>query len=75
MIAAPADEMGEKLDRLCAELEKHTIPLAGLFGVCIFVAAIAPAGGFVSMAAVASATMAGSGAAVGFISEWRGWVE
>jgi len=75
MIAAPADEMGEKLDRLCAELEKHTRSLAGLFGVCIFAAAIVPTGGFVSMAAVASATMAGSGATVGFVSEWRGWVE
>lgn len=72
---APTDRVVEIVDTICVESEQHRQLHVAMTVVSMTVAALTPAGGFISMAATGSAIVAGSGAGVGYVSRWRGWTD
>ena len=69
----PVTRAYDLLDTLCVGADRHRYPLALAFGVLLAVGAVTPTGGFTNTAAIASATISGSGGALGYVSRWRGW--
>lgn len=75
VIVAPADRVYALLDRVLEECERHRNLLMWFFVALMVVGAVAPPNRFLVRAVTASATIAGAGSALGYISEWRGWSE
>lgn len=75
LIVAPADRVYALYNICLKECERHRNPLILLFGALMIAGAIAPPDGFIIRAVTASATIAGTGGTLGYISEWRDWSE
>jgi len=73
VIAAPSDQVYALLDRVLGECERHRNLLFLLFVTLIIVGAVASPNRFIVRAVTASATISGTGGALGYISKWRGW--
>ena len=69
----PVERATAAVNRVCAEGAAHRHTLGAAAVAATGIAAVTPRAGFVSAAAVGSASLAASWGGVGYVSRWRGW--